>query len=175
MCFLLTRVTVDLIYGITWNLGRHSCYFLRIASPNGCLVLLLSGTPFSLFSSFLLSFPFFSFLLLSSFLEGDNKYVLSCVIQHEAGGLSKMRLDGKVCSGWFFVEQGLRQGCVLAPLLFDILFASVMNVAYTHFKADKDIMDALVVVVVVVSHIQRIGCQPEKNYFTRWPIPLVVC
>ena len=29
--------------------------------------------------------------------------------------------------------------------------------------------------VVVVSHIQRIGCQPEKNYFTRWPIPLVVC
>ena len=31
------------------------------------------------------------------------------------------------------------------------------------------------VVVVVVSHIQRIGCQPEKNYFTRWPIPLVVC
>ena len=30
-------------------------------------------------------------------------------------------------------------------------------------------------VVVVVSHIQRIGCQPEKNYFTQWPIPLVVC
>ena len=32
-----------------------------------------------------------------------------------------------------------------------------------------------VVVVVVISHIQRIGCQPDKNYFTRWPIPLVVC
>ena len=31
-------------------------------------------------------------------------------------------------------------------------------------------------VAVVVSHIQRIGWQPEKNYFTRWwPIPLVVC
>ena len=25
-------------------------------------------------------------------------------------------------------------------------------------------------VVVVVSHIQRIGCQHEKYYFTRWPI-----
>ena len=61
------------------------CYFLRIVSPNGCLVLPLAGTPFS---SFLLS-PLFSFLLLSSFLEGGNKYVLSCVIQHEAGGLSK--------------------------------------------------------------------------------------
>ena len=33
----------------------------------------------------------------------------------------------------------------------------------------------VVVVVVVVSHIQRIGCQPEKNFFTLWPIPLVVC
>ena len=28
---------------------------------------------------------------------------------------------------------------------------------------------------IVVSHIQRIFCQPEKKYFTRWPIPLVVC
>ena len=32
----------------------------------------------------------------------------------------------------------------------------------------------IVVVVVVVSHIQRIGCQPAKNFFTRWSIPLVV-
>ena len=32
-----------------------------------------------------------------------------------------------------------------------------------------------VVVVVVVSNIQRTGCQPEINYFTRWPIPLMVC
>ena len=29
-----------------------------------------------------------------------------------------VRLDGGVRSGWFAVEQGLRQGCVLAPLLF---------------------------------------------------------
>ena len=63
------------------------CYFLRIVPPNGCLVLPLSGTPF--LSFVLLCSPLFSILLLSSFLEGDNKYVLSCVIQHEAGGLSK--------------------------------------------------------------------------------------
>ena len=55
-----------------------------------------------------------------------------------------MRLDDRVCSGWFAVEQGLRQGCVLAPILFKIFFAAVINVAYTRFKEDKGIMDALV-------------------------------
>ena len=55
-----------------------------------------------------------------------------------------MRLDDRVCSGWFAVEQGLNQGCVLAPLLFNIFFARVMNVTVTRLTADKDIMDALV-------------------------------
>ena len=55
-----------------------------------------------------------------------------------------VRLDDRVCSGWFDVEQGLRQSCVLAPLLFNIFFAAVINVASTRLKADKGIMDALV-------------------------------
>ena len=54
-----------------------------------------------------------------------------------------LRLDDRVCSGQFAVEQGLRQGYVLAPLLFNI-FAAVINVASMRFKADKGIMDALV-------------------------------
>ena len=33
---------------------------------------------------------------------------------------------------------------MLAPVLFNILFAAVINVASTRFKADKGIMDALV-------------------------------
>ena len=54
-----------------------------------------------------------------------------------------VRLDDRVCSRWFAAEQGLREGCALAPLLFNIFFAAVINVASTRFKADKGIMDAL--------------------------------
>ena len=55
-----------------------------------------------------------------------------------------MRFNDRVWSGWFVVEQGLRQGCGLAPFLFKVLFAVVMNMAYKRFKAESDTMDALV-------------------------------
>ena len=42
------------------------------------------------------------------------------------------------------MEEGLRQGYVLVLLLFNMYFFAVINVAYTRFKAVKDIMDALV-------------------------------
>ena len=45
---------------------------------------------------------------------------------------------------WFAVEQARHQGCVLAPLLFNIFFAAVINVISTRFKADKGIMGDLV-------------------------------
>ena len=55
-----------------------------------------------------------------------------------------VRVDDRVCSGWFAVEQGLRHGCVLAPLLFHIFFAAVINVASRRLKVNRGIMDALV-------------------------------
>ena len=38
------------------------------------------------------------------------------------------------------VEQGLLQGCVLAPLLFNVLFAAVLRVAVERFSADADVV-----------------------------------
>ena len=67
----------------------------------------------------------------------------SVIRQFHDGMRACVRLDDRDCSGWFAVEQGLCLGCVLTPLLFNIFFAAVINVAYARFKADKDIMDAL--------------------------------
>ena len=74
---------------------------------------------------------------------GVPQNIISVIDQFHHGMRTCVRLDDGLCSRWFAEEQGL-QGCVLAPLLFNIFFAVVINVAYTRSKVDKDIMDALV-------------------------------
>ena len=70
--------------------------------------------------------------------------MISVIRQFHNGMRACVRLDDRACSKWFAVEQGLRQGCVLAPLLLNIFFAAVINVASTRYEADEGIMDALV-------------------------------
>ena len=70
--------------------------------------------------------------------------VISVIRQFHDGMRACVRLDDRVSSRWFAVERGLRQGCILAPLLFNILFAAVINVVSARVKAGKGIMDALV-------------------------------
>ena len=48
-----------------------------------------------------------------------------------------VRLDDRVGSGWLAVEQGLRQGYVLAPLLFNTFFVAVINVALHAFQGGQ--------------------------------------
>ena len=54
---------------------------------------------------------------------GAPQNMISVIRQFHDGMRACVRLDDRVCSGWFAVEQGLGQGCVLAPLLFNIFFA----------------------------------------------------
>ena len=51
--------------------------------------------------------------------------MISVIRQLHDGMRACVRLDDRVCSRWFAVERGLRQGCVLAPLLFNTFFAAV--------------------------------------------------
>ena len=63
--------------------------------------------------------------------------MIPVIRQFHDGMGAVLRFDDGLCLGGFAVEQGLHQGRVLAPLLINI-FAAVMNVARTRFKADKN-------------------------------------
>ena len=66
---------------------------------------------------------------------GVPQVMISVIRQFHDGMRACVRFDDRVCSRWFAVEQSLRQRCVLAPLLFNIFFAAVINLASGRTKA----------------------------------------
>lgn len=48
-------------------------------------------------------------------------------------------MDDGTYSDWFDMDQGLRQGCNLAPLLFDLFFATMLMVSAEELAKDDEV------------------------------------
>ena len=67
------------------------------------------------------------------------------IMRNSYGGMrARVRKDDGEHWEWFEVTQGLRQGCVLSPLLLHVFFAAALHVALVRFSKDEAIARDLV-------------------------------
>ena len=70
--------------------------------------------------------------------------MIAVIRKFHVGMRARVRMDDGELSDWFPVTQGLRQGCSMSPLLFNVFFAAPLEVIITRFSQDEVIMRDLV-------------------------------
>ena len=75
---------------------------------------------------------------------GVPPQMIAVIQQFHDGMRAYVRPNNSVCSDWFEVDQGPRQGCLLPPLLFNIFFAAVLTVVLQRFSEEPAILAELV-------------------------------
>ena len=75
---------------------------------------------------------------------GVPEEMIAVIRQFHDGMQAQVRMDDGELSEWFEVTQGLRQGYVLSPLLFNIFFAAATEVVLVRFSEDDTILKDLV-------------------------------
>ena len=83
---------------------------------------------------------------------GTPPEMIEVIRQFHDGMRACVRSNDGRCSEWFEVAQGLRQGYILSPLLFNVFFAAIPFVVLERFSKDEGILADLI-------HLQE---QPSK-------------
>ena len=66
--------------------------------------------------------------------------LLTCILNFHDGMRTRVRTDDGEHSEGLEITQGLRQGCVLAPILFNVCFVAVVHVVLVRYRKDEAIV-----------------------------------